>query len=187
MSAYLRYGWDRERRRYYGQLRVADGTPVLKDNPIPGPEEYWPGNHADIWNANFPAHDYPMAMADTCVALYRRTKASQYGEAIERFAAAMDEQPVPRTAKDGRGGYAELFGRAIHFRLHAAAVTGQARYRKKAEGLAAEARQILYVDGMFRGHAGEDRYDAVDGVGYLLLALLWLDSGRRPEGYGFGF
>jgi hypothetical protein len=188
VTAFLRYGYDSKTRRYFGQVRVADGTPVLKDNPIPGPEEYWPGNHADIWNANFPAHDYPMAMADTCVELFRRTKGSQYGEAIERFSGAIDEQlPVPRGAKNGRGGYAELFGRAIHFLLRAADVTGERRYRAKAASLAAEARDVLYTEGMFRGHAGEDRYDAVDGVGYLLLALLYLDTGKRPDYFGFGF
>jgi hypothetical protein len=40
---------------------------------------------------------------------------------------------------------------------------------------------------MFRGHAGEDRYDAVDGVGYLLLSLLYLETGKRADYLGFGF
>lgn len=187
VSAFLKYGYDPAKRRYYGQVRVADGSPVLKDNPIPGPEEYFPGNHADIWNANFPAHDYPMAMANTCVDLYRRTKADRYGEAIRRFAGAIAEQPPPTTAKHGRGGYAELYGRAIHFLAHATEVTGDKSYGRTAEELADHARKTLYVNGMFRGHAGEDRYDAVDGVGYLLLALMYLETGRKPDYQGFGF
>ena len=40
---------------------------------------------------------------------------------------------------------------------------------------------------MFRSHAGEDRYDAVDGVGYLLLALIYLETGRKADYQGFGF
>lgn len=187
VKSYLRYGYDKETRRYFGQLRVADGTPVLKDNPIPGHEEYFPGNHSDVWNANFPSHDYPMAFASTCVELYRRTKAEPFGEAIERWAGALQEQPVPTTASNGRGGYAELFGRAIQFLLDAAEVTGEARYRERASALAADARKILYVNRMFRGHAGEDRYDAVDGVGFLLLALYSLETGARPDYLGFGF
>ena len=44
---------------------------------------------------------------------------------------------------------------------------------------------MLYdpAGGMFRGHSGEDRCDAVDGVGCLLSALLYLATGRRPSGY----
>lgn len=187
VSAYLRYGYDESTRRYFGQLRVADGTPVLKENPVPGPEEYWPGNHADIWNANFPAHDYPMALASVCVDLYRRTKAERFGEAIRRFAGAVAEQPLPTTAKDGRGGYAELYGRAIQFLAYATEVTGDSSYRGTAFELARHAKETLYVNGMFRGHAGEDRYDAVDGVGYLLLAMLYLDAGRQADYLGFGF
>lgn len=128
-----------------------------------------------------------MAMANTCVDLYRRTKADRLGEAIRRFAGAIAEQPPPTTAKHGRGGYAELYGRAIHFLAYATEVTGDKSYRRTVEGLADHARQTLYVNGMFRGHAGEDRYDAVDGVGYLLLALLYLETRRKPDYQGFGF
>jgi hypothetical protein len=39
---------------------------------------------------------------------------------------------------------------------------------------------------MFRSHASEDRYDAVDGVGYLLLALIYLETGKKPDYLGFG-
>lgn len=187
VSAYLRYGYDPARREYYGQVRVDDGSPVLKEQAVPGPEEYWPGNYADIWNANFPAHDYPMAMADTCVTLYERTKKPLYEEAIHRWAAVVAAHPSPRTAKHGRGGYAELFGRAIHFLTRAADVLQSSRYRSMARDLAADAKSILFVDGMFRGHAGEDRYDAVDGVGYLLLALLYLETGQEADLMGFGF
>jgi len=38
----------------------------------------------------------------------------------------------------------------------------------------------------FRSHAGEDRYDAVDGVGYLLLALIYLETSKKPDYLGFG-
>jgi hypothetical protein len=56
-----------------------------------------------------------------------------------------------------------------------------------ADDMAAAAEKRLFFNGMFRGHAGEDRYDAVDGVGYLLLALLFLDAGKEPDLMGFGF
>ena len=187
VSAYLNYGYDQAAKEYYGQLRVKDGTPVLKDDPVPGPEEYWPGNYADIWNANFPAHDYPMAMAETCVQLYRRTRSGHYAEAIERWSGVVAAHPAPEGAKDGRGGYAELFGRAIHFLVRASSVTSDAKHRRLAESLALDAKRILFNGEMFRGHAGEDRYDTVDGVGYLLLSLLHLQTGKAPAYRGFGF
>lgn len=40
--------------------------------------------------------------------------------------------------------------------------------------------------GLFRGHASEDRYDAVDGVGYLLLALIYPQVGKKPDHLSFG-
>lgn len=187
VSAYLKYGFDEKGGRYYGQLKVADGTPVLKENPVPGPEEYWPGNYADIWNANFPAHDYPMALATTCVDLYSLKRQDSYATAIRRWAGVVEAAPVPTTAKHGRGAYAELFGRAIHFQLRAADALREKKYRATAERLAANAESTLFTEGMFRGHGGEDRYDAVDGVGYLLLALIYLDTGQPPNGRGFGF
>jgi hypothetical protein len=128
-----------------------------------------------------------MAMATTCVELYRRTKDPVFAEAIPRWASAVEAQPLPHTAANGRGAYAELFGRAIQFLAGAARATGQARYRGKAESLAVEACRLLYAKGMFRGHAGEDRYDAVDGVGFLLLALIGLETNRPLDYRGFGF
>jgi hypothetical protein len=57
-------------------------------------------------------------------------------------------------------------------------------YLSLAHRLAEEAMRFLFVHGMFRGHPGEDRYDAVDGVGFLALALIELSSGQSPDGYG---
>ena len=47
--------------------------------------------------------------------------------------------------------------------------------------------EVLFDDGMFRGHPGEHRYDAVDGVGYLLLALIALETGQEPDLMGSGW
>jgi hypothetical protein len=46
-----------------------------------------------------------------------------------------------------------------------------------------DAMESLFVPrmGMFRSHPGEDRCDAVDGPGILLLALMYLDGGELPE------
>jgi hypothetical protein len=187
MSAWLQWGFDKGAQRYYGQVRVKDGSPVIKEKAIPGPEEYWPGDYADPWNANFPAHDYPAAMAETCLNLYRRTRAPIFEEGIHRWARVICNSPAPATAANGRGAYAELFGRSIHFLTGAANATGRAQYAEAAGRLAGHAIAELYAHGMFRGHGGEDRYDAVDGVGYLLLALMYLERGQKADYLGFGF
>ena len=68
---------------------------------------------------------------------------------------------------------------------------GSPDYRTWARDLADDAVRVLWRShadgrGVFAGHPGEDRYDAVDGVGYLLLAFLSLEIGTRPEFMGFG-
>ena len=178
--AYLRLGWDGEGRRYFGCLNVSDGRPVL------GPREtvYQPGDHADLWDPLFPRHDYPLAMAETCVHLYELTGEKDFEEAILRWARMIaGETP----ARGGRGAYAEQYGRCIHFLTSAARVLNDPSYLDQARSLAEEATTTLMAHGMFRGHPGEERCDAVDGVGLLLLALLGLDGAGEPDGMGFAF
>lgn len=43
------------------------------------------------------------------------------------------------------------------------------------------------AEGMFQGYPGDHLYEAVDGVGFLLLALLYLETGRHPDMLGSGF
>ncbi len=182
VAAYLKYGYDASKRRYYGQVRVKDGTPVLDAK---GENE--PGPYADVWNAFFPTHDYPVALGEACLALYRRTKGPEFAEAVHRMAQILRECPPPSTARNGRGAYAELFGRSIHFLAGAAETFPDKGYAAQATALAEAAVSMLFAHGMFRTHAGEDRYDSVDGAGYLLLALQRLALGRDPDLMGFGF
>lgn len=180
VRAWLRFGYDAKARRYYGKLKVADGSPSL------GPKEsaYQPGDYADFWAPLFPAHDYPFALAETCLRLHARTGEDLFAEAARNLAAQLArETPV----NGGKGGYAEHYGRGIHFLAHASRHFKDAALLEQAQGLADEAIRVLLLDGMFRGHPGEDRYDAVDGVGLLLLGLMTLHAGADVEGHGFGF
>jgi len=178
--AYLRYGYDEQTDRYWGRLSVDDGRPVL------GPKAtvYMPDEHADLWAPLFPIHDYPMALAETCVSLFERTSDERFREGISRWAGVV-EKNLP--ANGGKGAYAEHYGRCMHFLTRAAVVLHDEGLNSLAERVAEEAVGLLFTDGMFRGHPGEDRYDAVDGVGFLLLALLYLQTGQEPDGMGFGF
>ena len=180
IAAYLRYGYDEAAGRYYGRLRVADGQPELGNRTTP----YQPDDYSDPWLALFPAHDYASAFAETCLALYRRTGRAEFEEGVRRWAGTL-ARCTP--ANDGRGAYAEHYGRAIHFLAGASTALGDDSLRAQAQALAEEAIGHLYAGCMFRGHPGEDRYDAVDGVGYLLLALLRLETGSDLDLMGFGF
>lgn len=178
VRAYLNYGFDEETGRYYGRLNVADGSPQVGEKET----LYQPGTYANIWNALFPTHDYPLALAEVCVSLYARTHQPVFAETVKRWACIIEAE---RHAQPIR--YAEHYGRAIHFLQRAAAVLNDDSYHTLAISLTEQAIDDLFAAGMFRGHTGEDRYDAVDGVGYLLLALMMLDTGTEPDLMGLGF
>lgn len=184
VAAYLTYGWDAADGRYYGRLNIADGTPQRDEDPADKISAYQPDTYTDIWNALYPSHDYPLALAEACVTLYEQTGQPEFRTAIYRWAALIAEltyegAPVVR--------YAEQFGRAIHFLLRAADVLEKNRFRVQAVDIADVAVSGLFAGRMFRSHTGEDRYDAVDGLGYLLLALLYLETRQPPNYMGFGF
>jgi hypothetical protein len=106
----------------------------------------------------------------------------------ERFAAWIKKTPpgTPEAANTwyddyshgpGRKGtYAGKYGRTISFFLHLYVVTGERRYLDDARKFADTAIEKLYYKGLFRGHPAKPYYEAMDGVGYLLYALLELDQ-----------
>lgn len=187
VAAYLRYGYDSASGRYYGQLNVADGSPRRPQRNAGAGEAtiYQPGEYADLWEFLFPTHNYPMSMAEACLTLWQQTGDELFQQAVRRWAGFI-AQSTPANA--GKGAYADQYGRAILFLVRAADVLKDPKLRDQARQLAAEAVSHLYCReaGMFRSHPGEDRCDAVDGVGILFLALIDLETGRRPDLFGFG-
>jgi len=180
VAAYLERGYDEASGQYYGCLAVEDGAPVLGAADTP----YRPGDHAGLWRVLFPTHDYPFQFAETCVRLWQETGEARFREGVERWAAwVMREIP----ANQGRGAYAENYGRAIHFLAAAGESLARPEWLAAARALADEALAVLHVGPLFRTHPGEDRCDAVDGPGILFLALLRLETGSEPELLGFGF
>jgi len=87
------------------------------------------------------------------------------------------------------GTYASNYARAISFFVHLYRATHEQKDLDLANQLAQEAVDKLYVNtkitdgqgvshpyGLFKGHPAKPYYEAVDGVGFLLLALLELDQ-----------
>lgn len=171
LKSWLRHAWDGT--GFYGKLTVADAQPVK------GPREttYQPGDYADPWEPLFPAHDYPMQTAQGCLRLFRLTGDDAFMEGALRWARVL-ARTLP--ARNGRGGYAESYGRALHFLfdLEEAAPGGGAK--ALADRIQREMEEVLWNGGLFRTHPGEDRCDAVDGLGYLFLSLLRSDGSNSP-------
>ncbi len=188
VAAYLRYGYDSAAGRFHGQLNVADGSPRKPQRKAgAGPDTiYQPGEYANLWEPLFPTHNYPMSMAEACLTLYQQTRDDQFREAILRFARLVE---ISMPANGGQGAYADQYGRCIHFLLRAARILNDSRLFEQARQLASEAARQLYSppDRMFRSHPGEDRCDAVDGMGILFLSLIYLETGEDPDAMGWGW
>ncbi len=180
LSAWLKYGYDEKKKRFYGMLNLEDGKPIWRNDNYP----YKPQNYSDIWEPLFPTHNYPISFAESCLMLFRQTNKDQYRQAIDRWTQIIrDELP----ARNGKGAYAEHYGRVIYFLLNCYEQLGDKRYQDLAKAVAKESVDVLWAGDMFRSHPGEDRYDAVDGIGILSLSLLWLDTGEKPEMMGLYF
>jgi hypothetical protein len=168
VAAYLKYGYDTDTRQYVGQLRVTDGSPV-----IPKERGYWPRAHADAWNPDqWPTHDYPLSLAQACLTLYQETKASMFLEGVRRWADIVSRS----TPSDRTGAYAGQYGHCIRFMHRAGRQLREERYLAVARALADEAVERLQENGWFMGYADSHLYEAVDGVGYLLQALMDLEQ-----------
>lgn len=180
MNSWLTYGFDHSENKYFGMLNINDGSWIKRTDNYP----YMPDNYANIWHPLFPRHDYPISFAETCLNLYLLTENELYKETCLRWIDIIKRE-LP--ARKGMGAYAEHYGRVIHFLLSCATEFGDDSYRELAKVVADESINVLFAHDMFRGHPGEDRYDAVDGVGILSLSLLWLETSQKPDMMGLFF
>ena len=178
LRAWLKHGFDHEQHRYYRQLALRTGLPTAKPTPDDTASQ---AQQPSRWQAEIfdsqtrPTYNVPMSMAEACLSLHAQTGDPTSRQAVKRWIRQIRET-LP--ANSGRGAYAEDYGRVIHFLVRASEVMKRPAYRKLAEQVASEAMDQLYVPrmGMFRSHPDEDRCDAVDGPGFLLLALMYLEG-----------
>jgi hypothetical protein len=173
LRAYLEYAYDEESGRYFGQVDIRDGSAV-----IPEHTGYWPGRYSDLWNTDqWPHHDYPAPAAEACLSLYRRSGEEAFLDHARRWAnLAVDTSP----GTTGSWAYAESHGRCIHFLTRAGLALEDDRLLDDARDLADEAVDRLWNNGLFAGYPGDHLYESVDGVGFLLRALMFLQT-RQGE------
>ncbi len=191
VAAYLETAWDAEAQRYYGMLRIADGTPESERTT-----EWQPSLYSDVWEPLFPSHDYPLAFAETCLALWEIDGDERFATCARRWIEQIRGQMPPRyprgsitDAESQRGTFAENYGRVIHFLVRAARTLDESAALELASEVAGDAIEMLWVEevGMFRSHPGDDRADAVDGLGYLFAALAYLETGEEWNLGGMSF
>jgi hypothetical protein len=117
----------------------------------------------------------PLPLAEACLSLFELKGQARHRQAAIGCARAI-ETSLPATM--GQGANAEDYGRTIHFLIRAAEVLQEPHWRDLALDIANDAMDHLYEpkEGMFRSRIGSDRCDAIDGPGFLLLALLYLDG-----------
>lgn len=177
MRPWLASGFDSAAGKYFGGLWVQTGKPIIPEEP----RGYSPPRHAEVFDTGErPTHNYPMQMAEACLDLFQSSQEEVYGQAVGRW---VEQIRVSLPANEGKGAYAEDYGRAIHFLVRASDVMERSEWRDLARAVADEAMEQLFVPrmGMFRSHPGEERCDAVDGPGILILGLMYLDGGELPE------
>lgn len=193
LKAYARYGWDEGRRTYWASLKL-DGSPVpawAEPPGGPGYEKYQPRGPVDVWQPEAASYSCTLYAAQAYAEAYARTREPVFLEAARRWADVIRRAwPPRRCAPTGwyrpytdrwapLGTYAEYYGRAISFLLHLHALTGERDDLEFAKEVGREAVSKLWWNGLFRGHPGKPYYEASDGVGYLLVALLQLEEAGR--------
>lgn len=194
LKAYARYGFDEKTGKFWGALRM-DGT------PIPGPRVFTknidsksgyaaaqPRGHLDLWEPYVAGYQYAIYTAQACAYAYQLTGDPDMLTAAKRFAAWISKVPPGSIETEGtwykdysegpgrKGTYAGKYGRTISFLLHLCVLTGDHQYLKRARSMADTAIEKLCHKGLFRGHPAKPYYEAMDGVGNLLYALLQLDQ-----------
>ncbi|MFW6146483.1 MAG: hypothetical protein ACOC7R_04025 [Planctomycetota bacterium] len=204
LKAYAHYGYDAGSGRFWGALRM-NGTPVggprVYTDRLDSADGYaasQPRGHLDLWGPYVAGYQHPIFTAQAYVHAYHLTGAPELLTAARRFAAWIARTPPGTVETDtawyrdwsrgpGRQGtYADKYARTVSFLLHLFVVTAEWPFLDDARAMAAEAVARLHHEGLFRGHPAKPYYEAVDGVGRLLYALVQLDGVLADPGGAVG-
>jgi hypothetical protein len=186
LKAYARYGFDKESGHFRGALNL-DGTGIPGPRIFGGYAQYEPRGNLDLWEPYVAGYQYAIYTAQAYVYAYQLTKGEEFLTTAKRFAAWINKTPPGSIESENswykdystgpglQGTYAGKYGRTISFFLHLYIITGDPRYMNDARKMTDTAIEKLFYNGLFRGHPAKPYYEAIDGVGYLLYALLQLD------------
>ena len=178
LRPWLTLGFNPQQQRYYNQLDCKTGKPATeRERSIASDKEIKsaPQQVSIFSHVNRPPYQSPLKMAEACLSLHEASGDFPSRQAVERWANMIQQE---LSANENQVGYAEDYGRAIHFLVRASEVMKRPTYHTVARDLANEAMASLYVPkmGMFRSHPDENRCDSADGPGFLLLALMYLEG-----------
>ncbi len=187
LRAYGRYGYDAASGKFWGSLRLG-GTPEPDPRIREGYGASEPRGHIDLWQPYQLGYEFPIYTAQVYAYAHALSGDDEMLQVANRWADWICRQPpltgsrmTPFYENYARrysmaGTYADYYGRTISLFVHLFALTGDEARLDTARRFAREAVSRLYYRGLFRGHPAKPYYSSVDGVGYLLYALLQLDQ-----------
>lgn len=187
LTAYDRYGYDPSTKCFWGSLTL-DGKPVPGPRVQGGYGQYEPRGYIDLWEPYQLGYEFPIYTAQAYAYAFQVTGDRKLLDAATRWADWIRRCPPSEgcLAENAwyerygelfapHGTFADMYGRTISLFIHLYALTGEQSHLDDARCTAREAVSRLYYKGLLRGHPAKPFYSSVDGVGYLLYALLQLD------------
>jgi hypothetical protein len=194
LKAYARYGYDPKSGKFFGSLRL-DGTPEPAPRAVEGYAAMEARGYVDLWEPDVLGYEAPIYTAQVYAYAYQLTKDASMLDTARKWAQWIRRAPPSQgcLVENGHyanyaerfsryGTYADKYGRTISLFLHLYALTGESSYLDDAKQLARQSVARLYYNGLFRGHPAKAYYCSLDGVGFLLYALLQLDAVvREPD------
>lgn len=177
LSAWLERAWRPEAGAFCGRTFVKTG----EHDRAPQSTIYQPGTWANPWEPLFPAHDYPLQTAEAALRAWELTQDKVFSTGVERWVTVL-KNSLP--ARNGRGAYAEHYGRAIHFLWRAGKLFDRRDWSALANDVCREATAVLWHGEVCQTHPWEARVEAVDGMGWLALAMIALARDREPDVLG---
>lgn len=187
LHAYLKYGWDADAQQWRAMLAL-DGTPVMSQEKGAGYDVWKPTGYIDIWRTVMFSYEFPILAAQSALYAYEVTGDEAALESAKNWAVNINsamppaygrrwgaelEAAIPGSTAMG-GTYAENYGRCISFFIGLHDVTKDPAHLETAHWLARDAIDKLVENGWVKGQPAKHYYEAVDGVGFLLYALLEL-------------
>ena len=115
-------------------------------------------------------------MAQASLDYFRKTGEDIYYIGAKRWTEIICSELSSPTS-DTR--YAEHYGRIIVFLSEMADLSGDRTLHGKAGDAVQMAVEDLWRGKMFVGHSNSRYVDAVDGIGFLLLGMLFLQPGQK--------